>query len=184
MSKRRLKSAKSKERAIVVNLEDRLATDIPTHAHIAIVDVEDPYDRGVFIAALANMRGDHLRRLHAKRRIDDAQYQAGRRWQQLYEEAEVGAIKAMDTTKEPVDGGGFAPELLTDRRKKAIALLTECCARDVLGKEGDALMRRFLAHNDGIETIAELYGQPEATNYIFQQVKNSLENLAKHFGYA
>lgn len=80
------------------------------------------------IAAVANIRESPLTWMHeqryrsgedkGERYIDDTQFVVGSIFRMLYEKAGGTSIKAMDTTKEPVDGG-FVTDGLTDTRFKA-----------------------------------------------------------------
>ena len=68
--------------------------------------------------------------------IADYQFAAGRQWQRYYEVAQIGALKGADTTCEPVDGGGYRVEFLTDVQRKAVAKLVYC--RAILGETGNS----------------------------------------------
>lgn len=93
---------------------DRRSTDTLTAGEYAAVVVDDPYERGEKLTVVRQLRADPLGRLHSHHQIDDAQLAAGRAYQNDRELAERGA-KAMDPTKEQVDGGRM-PEALTDRQ--------------------------------------------------------------------
>lgn len=96
---------------------DRRSTDTLAAGEYGPMVVDDPYERGGKVATLRQLRSDPLARLHSHRQIDDAQFAAGRAYQNDREIAERGA-RAIDPTKEAVDGG-MQPEALTDRQIKA-----------------------------------------------------------------
>jgi hypothetical protein len=154
-----------------------LATSLRT------VIVDDPYEIGGKIFAIASMRDDPLARLHARGQIDDAQYAAGRHWQKLFGDSEVGGLKAMDTTKEPVDGGGFS-DPITDRQRRAVAGLIR--ATKALGLEGEALVRDILGRRWFIEQAAAARGlhTQRGIDYLGRRFRECLETIAKEFGYA
>jgi len=185
MSKKRLRSPKrGNSPAITAAIHARLATEIPPQALATAIMLDDPFERGSKIFGYVNMKGDPLRMMHCRRQIDDAQFAAGRRWQHLYEEAEVGSIRGADTTREPVDGAGWHPELLTDRRKKAVIWLGKCSK--MLGRESDDLLRQVLVFNSTIEQAGASYGifSEWKLGCLGLRFRESLELLAKEFGYA
>ena len=57
------------------------------------------------VQASRSLRDDPLARLHDRRQISDSEYRAGRDFQKLLEEAELGRMRTNDPTREPVDGG-------------------------------------------------------------------------------
>jgi hypothetical protein len=185
MGRKRLRSPKrGNSPSITAAIHARLATEIPEQAEVSQVVLDDPLERGAKIYGYVNTKGDPLRMMHCRGQLDDAKFAAGRRWQHLYEEAEIGSIKGADTTKEPVDGGGWAPELMTDRRKKAVLALIKC--KKIVGREGDHLLRQVLVFNKTITAAGEYYGifSEWKLGRLADLFKHSLELLAKEFKYA
>lgn len=84
-------------------VHDRRSQDLPRHAEVATVEVDNPLalDPGEKIVALRSIRSDPLARLHSHRQIDEAQFQAGRAFQSDWEQAERGP-RAIDPTREYV----------------------------------------------------------------------------------
>ena len=76
---------------------------------------------------------DPLGRLHSHRQVDEAQYQAGRAFQNDWERAERGP-KAVDPTREYVDGARMREPITEGHRKAVLRLNT--CERE-LGADGD-----------------------------------------------
>jgi hypothetical protein len=70
---------------------DRRSTDTLAAGEYAAVVVDDPYEQGGKLSTLRQLRNDPLARLHSHRQIDDAQFAAGRAYQNDREIAERGA---------------------------------------------------------------------------------------------
>jgi hypothetical protein len=116
----------------------------------------------------------------ARKQIDRAQFEAGRRWQELWEAAEIGAVKAIDPTKEPVDGTGPARSPFSDRQKKAFEELN--VAMTMLGYEGHQIVHSVLGLRMQLVDVASQRGRP--AKYIGQRFRETLETLAKLWGFA
>lgn len=140
--------------AAVVSLPDRQATDLIRNARVAPMDVEDPWEKGTKITVARSLRDDPLARLHVRDQIDDAQYNAGRRYQADFYTAERGP-RAIDTTREAVDGGQRA-EPITERQRAAAHRLNG--AYRALGKGAAALITDVLVHGLNMAQIAERRG--------------------------
>lgn len=106
-------------------VHDRRSTDLTAGADVAAIEVDDPLalDAGDKIVVYRQLRNDPLARLHSHHQIDEAQYMAGRAYQRDWETAERGA-RAIDPTKEAVDGGMLA-EPLSDKQGNARKRLVE-----------------------------------------------------------
>lgn len=114
------------------------------HGHLEIrwVTIENPdfadqHDERLgnprYITAPVNMRESPVTWMLAHGKLDAAQAEAGARFRRLHELSGGADLSGMDTTKEPVDGGGF-PDVLTDRKSRAAKELAQ--ARVVLGFAG------------------------------------------------
>jgi transposase InsO family protein len=137
------------------------------------------------ITVLCSTRDDPLRRMLLKdRTIDEAQYQAGRLWQRYREQAEIGALRAIDTTKEPVDGGGSFPEPITDAHKRAVTRLNE--ARAILVAWEVNLLTSVLDNRVTLTSIAAAHGfvSNRGRDFISRRFRGCLEKLAKLWGLA
>ena len=66
---------------------DRRTSDLPHGADVASSVEEDPYAPGDRIVVLRSIRDDPLAGLRSRGHIDQAQFQAGRRWQACHERA-------------------------------------------------------------------------------------------------
>lgn len=160
---------------------DRQSRDIPINAVVVPVVVEDPYERGGKIETTASLRDDILRHLRVRDEIDEAQFQAGRKYERYVEQSQIGSVKAMDPTKEPVDGGGALPESITDRQIAAQRELSE--AGRVLGRRGEAMVRMVLVDRLSFKEIAPNTGRYDLA-YVRRHFFDCLEELAMFWSLA
>lgn len=165
-------------------IHDRMTADLPINSVVSISIVPDPYSNtGEKIKVLRSIRDDPLASMYHHGRINDAQLEAGRKWQKLHELSTIGAISAIDPTKEAVDGGQLR-DPITDHQIKAFRALAD--AYKELGAFGGRLIFDVLA--DGM-TLAKaaasrgLNGQ-RATLYVGRRFIECLETLAVHWGFA
>src|ERR1700684_1458288 len=99
---------------------DRRSRDLPRNAEVASVEVDDPLglDPGDRIVTLRSLRNDALARLHSRRQIDEAQYQGGRAFPNVWEKP--GAIpQAVHPSRKSADGGPSG-EPITEGQRKAV----------------------------------------------------------------
>ncbi len=106
---------------------------------------------GEKIVALRSIRNDPLGRLHSHRQIDEAQYQAGRAFQDDWERAERGP-QAVDPGRDYVDGVQ-AREPITEGQRKAVLRLNRA-ERD-LGADGSALVHDVLVRGMTMEQVGQ-----------------------------
>ena len=76
--------------------------------------------------------------------------------QEAFEAAEISGVKAMNPTKEPVDGCGERREPGSDRQRRASVKLTQ--ARAKLDKDSFALLQAVLGERLFINQVAEAKG--------------------------
>lgn len=154
----------------------------PFNGDVASLVVVDPdqsrLDRVDHARVTRSIRDDPLGRLHARGQIDEAQYQAGRRWQALYEAVEIGGARGIDPTREAVDGGRGAVDGLTDARRKAAKQLATSDA--MLGKEGKQLVRMVLGERKFPRDVAVIWGEANdrSINYVTRRLRECLDTLA------
>ena len=122
--------------------------------HMAVIEVDCPIDAGAKLMVLRNTRNDPLAGMHARRFIDEAQYQAGRAFQNDFETAERGP-RAIDPGKEAVDGGRL-PEPITEAQQKAVQRLAEI--HRALGVDGSAIVSDVLITGLGISQLVSRRG--------------------------
>lgn len=165
-----------------MKIHDRRARDVLTAGEYSAIEVDDPYEAGGKIVTTRQLRGDPLARLHDRGQIDDAQFLAGRKYQQIWERTECGA-RAIDPTKEKVDGG-LLPEALKESRMKAFQQLDG--VKSLLGKADSGVIYDILARGLTIEAVLEergLFGQWQARIY-GRKFRDCLDLMAKHFGFS
>lgn len=154
---------------------DRKAAILPAHVMVAPAVVDDPIERGKRLEVTVTLRDDILRHLRVREEIDEAQFQAGRLYERYVEQSQIGSVKAMDPTKEPVDGGGAFPEAITDRQIAAVRQLSE--AGRVLGRRGEAMVRMILIDRLSFKEIAPNAGRYDLA-YVRRHFFDCLEELA------
>lgn len=199
--RRRLKSAITLAASISPNaVHDRRAADLPFNARYAVVEVEDAYgiaNGSVFdklrrewvspgqpkVMAIRNLRDDPLAAMRAADQVDEVQYHAGCRWQRAYLSCEIGAVKAIDFTKEAVDGGRLA-EPTSDVQQRALKDIVR--AREDLGAWGDSLVRDILGFGMTIAKAADARGliSEYDRKYLGRRFRECLDTLAVTFGCA
>jgi hypothetical protein len=164
---------------------DRRATDLLIKAQVVAVEVEDPYalEPGDKIVAFRSLRDDPLARLHCRQMIDDAQYSAGKDYRRDLEMIEIGGARAIDPTKEAVDGGRHV-ERDSDAYGKAHKRLAE--ASKVMGLFHESVVRAVLAGNLFPAQVAVLWGytSDRDQDYYARSFRTGLELLAGFYGYA
>jgi hypothetical protein len=163
---------------------DRRATDLLRNAQVAPAIVDDPLEPGAKLVVLRSLRDDPLAAMHNAKQIDQAQFIAGRHWQRAYELSEIGGVKAIDPSKDAVDGGGIAQATITDSQIKAFHDLFK--AMTALGLEGESLVRDVLALHLTVALAADkrgLYSELER-KYLGRRFRECLDTLAGTFGYA
>ncbi|WP_213769936.1 hypothetical protein [Bradyrhizobium sp. dw_78] len=163
---------------------DRRSRDLPRNAEVASVEVDDPLglEPGDKIVALRSLRNDPLGKLHARRQIDEAQYQGGRSFQNDWERAERGP-QAVDPSREYVDGGQFR-EPITEGQRKAVLRLNR--TERELGADGSALVHEVLILGLTMEQISRqrgLSGQ-RWLDYFARRFRECLDRLALIYGFA
>jgi hypothetical protein len=163
---------------------DRRATDLPINAKVAPVVTDDPYEPGAKLTVLRSLRDDPLAAMHNAKQIDQAQFIAGRHWQRAFELVEVGGVRAVDLTRERVDGGGIVQATISDAQIRAFGDLKR--AMMALGLEGESLIKDFLGRGWTLRDIADRRGahRERERGYIGWRLRECLNTLAVEFGYA
>jgi hypothetical protein len=163
-------------------VHDRRSHDLPRNAEVAAVEVEDPLglEPGDKIVTLRSIRNDPLARMHSHRHLDEAQFQAGRAFQNDWEKAERGP-RAVDPTREYVDGGQ-AREPITEGQRKAVLRLNR--AERELGADGSALVHDVLVHGMTMEQVGERRGlrSQRWNDYFVRRLRECLDRLALIYG--
>lgn len=183
-SKRPVTVSTSKWLGFKSEAHDRRAQELPAHARIAPMEIDDPggIDRARSTVA-RNIASDPLAWFHAHHLIDEAKYQAGRRWQGLHDNAALGAMQSVDTSKEPVDGGRW-PDMLSDQQAQAARDLHRIDA--MLGPGRSALVLDVLGHGMYMPQAAALRGitSERQRRKLTRELYLSLDQMAEAFGLA
>jgi hypothetical protein len=165
---------------MTVKVHDRRAELSAIQAgHAVAAVVQDPFSPNDHITVLRFTRDDPLAGMLARSQIDQAQFSAGRQWQEHWENAGVGIIKAIDPTKEPVDGKGSVVDPFTDRQKEAFTELH--VVQRTLGYEGDLLVRDVLGERLPIMEAARRRGR--SPRYVGVRFRECLETLARMWNF-
>ena len=163
---------------------DRRSQDLPRNAEVATFEVDNPLalEPGEKIVALRSIRNDPLARLHSHHQVDEAQYQGGRAFQNDWERAERGP-RAVDPTREYVDGGQMR-EPITESQRKAVLRLNR--AERELGADGSALVHDVLVHGLTMAQIGEKRGlrTQRWKDYFARRFCECLDRLALIYGFA
>jgi hypothetical protein len=140
------------------------------------------------IEVLASTR-DVLAWMYARRQIDEAMFQAARRYQQLYERAEsLGRVKSVDVSMPPISGIISGRDLVvaevmeaTNELKRIEKQLTQRA-----GEDGVDLIRDVLARGLTIEKASAMRGDADKTRVAWWGglFRRSLRHLAEISGFA
>ena len=124
-----------------------------THIEVAEVTTDNPYYYGGHedgqakkkrITALCNVRENPAAWMAVHNQISEAQLAAALKYRIVWENAQDGNLRAIDTTKEPTSGGGGADYSPSERRFKAIKEMAQLKIR--LGAAGYELMNHVCGH--------------------------------------
>ena len=165
-------------------VHDRRSRDLPRNAEVAEVEIDDPLalEPGEKIVALRSIRNDPLGRLHSHRQLDDAQYQAGRAFQNDWERAERGP-QAVDPTRDYVDGVR-AREPVTESQRMAVLRLHR--AERELGADGAALVHDVLIKGMTMDQVGQrrALSSQRWCDYFSRRFRECLDRLALVYGFA
>lgn len=118
--------------------------------------VPDPFAPTRKITVTRNMVApvDTLRK---RRELNAAEVVACERFRDLYDSARIGGARAVDYTREPVDGGTLTQPLSVEVMR-ANAELAAICRVPGVGKEGFALLVRIVGEERGLMEVARQWG--------------------------
>ncbi|MEN3931400.1 hypothetical protein WJT86_10065 [Microvirga sp. W0021] len=141
--------------------------------------VDDPYEQGVKHKARINTKHDVLLHWKARKRIDDAQFIAGQRLQNIWYQTGVGQISTIRYDHERVDtsatGGHFS-----EHAADAGLELRKIAA--FLGQFDFKLLVRIICQGRKIEDEAQDIGGREPQLYVARRVRDALDYLADYWG--
>ena len=162
---------------------------LATSAHIELKAgvVDDPYEKGAKLAVMMNVREHPISRLHHAGQISDSQKIAGEMFRANYERAVLGGSKAIDYTKERVDGG-MAAEPLSEAVQRAVQWLNDVARYSGCGPRGYAVLTQICGEGHGLQETARRMrgsgapGGRAGDGYVLGVLVTSLEALIQHCG--
>lgn len=176
--------AKRTKSSRISKVHDRRVQDLPYNAEVAAVEIDDPLalEPGEKIVALRSIRNDPLGRLQSHRQIDDAQYQAGRAFQNDWERAERGP-QAVDPSRDYVDGAQ-GREPITEGQRQATLRLNR--AERELGADGAAIVHDVLVQGLTMQQVGQKRGLTTLrwNDYFSRRLRECLDRLALLYGFA
>jgi hypothetical protein len=180
-SKRKLRKITMPSRVAAERVYERMSRDLPINAQVAPLMVKD--EAGDNIIVFRSLRDDPLGAMHSRGQVDEAKFNAGRHWQRCYEATEISGARAIDFTREAVDGGRL-PEMLSDQYSKALADIKK--ANKALGMEGESIIRDILGRGMPLlhAAAARKLTEESELKYLGKRFRECLETLALVFGYA
>lgn len=165
---------------------DRRARDLLRNAHVVAVEVDDPYalESGEKIVAFRSLRDDPLARLHCRKMISDVQHEAGKDYRRDMELVEIGGARAIDPTKEAVDGGRFIAEPISAAYGKAHKRLGE--AGVAMGLLQESIVRAVLAGNlfPGQVAVVRGFRSEKDQGHYAWLFRKALDVLAVFYGHS
>src|SRR6516164_4159193 len=139
------------------------------------------------LTAVVNLRNDAVGRMRARRQVDEAQYQAARAFQQLYDFATIGGYSVADLLRPKVDGGRIRDPLPPARVAAAKRLRSvESTLKDWHGFAGLSLTRSVLTGGNSVDKAARDFGACSDREARFWGLlfRKCLDVLARSLGFA
>lgn len=177
-----------------MNMEMNVAQDTSGMPDFEMVDrnVADPHfdpatsakKQADMVTAQVNIRESSIAQMRARDQIDEAQTVAADRFRAVFERAGLAGVKAMDTTRERVDGGRMHGNL-SDTRLDAARELS-VLARE-LGKIGYPVCVLICGERLAIREMARrMLGRPakkRELDYYGRLLRDHLDILCVFWGY-
>ena len=135
-------------------VHDRRTTDLLRNAQVAPIEVDDPLEIGGTLIVMRSTRNDPLAGLHARKSIDEAQYQAGRAFQSDFEAIQAGP-QAVDASEPYVDRS-FRHRSMSEAYSKAFDRLN--VAHKALGLDHSPLAHDILIRGWTYKQVAAARG--------------------------
>ena len=158
------------------------ATDLLRNAQVSPIEVGDPLEPGGTLIVMRSTRNDPLANLHARKAIDEAQYQGGRAYQNYFEIAQ-GQQQACDPSQPYVDQS-FRHRGVSVTLSEAYKRLNQ--ANRELGQSGSGLVYAVLIVGRSIDEICRDRGltSQRENDYIGRRFRECLECLARCYWFA
>lgn len=156
------------------------------HVEIAVIEVDDPYFDAKTpesranprkMKATINARESYAMWLYAREHIDHAELLAAKRIRGAWERLGGAGARAIDYTREKVDGGAM-PQTISDDHLRAARILKD--AQAVLGPAGYDLTIKLACM--GL-WISDLSSKEVHQKYLGMRFRECLDTLSAHWGY-
>lgn len=166
----------------MATVHDRRSTDKLKDAQLAPQEVDDPFEIGAKIIVMRQIRNDPLAALQTRGHIDQAQYDAGRKFQMDFEDASQGP-RAIDPSAPYVDCSRV-DRSVSPKVSDALGSLAE--AFKLLGQDGSAIVISVAVHGMTIGQVAVSRGMSSKSdlNYLGRRFRECLNSLAKLYGFS
>jgi hypothetical protein len=145
--------------------------------------VPDPMEPSASIKATVNVRESSIDHMASRGRINASQAEAGQRFRKLWEKAAVGRNKAMDTSREPVDGGGVGDPISDDLVRASYELNK---VLRIAGQAGAQLLIAIVGEGRRIEEVAARWSRSggvvkgdRAQGYVTGRMVEALDELVR-----
>lgn len=176
-------SARKKKPAIVAKPHDRRA-EPPHNATITTDQVDDPYEPGASLLVVRSLRDDLLATMLHRRQITRWQFEAGRQWQILWQQAEIGSMRSIDPEQLRVDGTSPTNPA---RRWRALQRLHHISK--IIGTQGQGMLYDVLVTGLTLRGIAAgrgLSSRPGSNDLIYlgRRLRECLDAVAHELGLA
>lgn len=165
--------------------------------HLGVARVVDP-DDDVLRTKITALRDDPVGQMHRRgqlltdeekkkhtpQSVADGRLEAARRWQVLYECAEIGGAKAIDPSKEPVDGGRFVEpntEASASARDRLHAVRRKLGFIAISGSQrilAERLLVWVLGEKKGLTQVAEMLGLDRRRLCLARHLIDMLDRVA------
>ncbi|RYE77618.1 MAG: hypothetical protein EOP19_22645 [Hyphomicrobiales bacterium] len=156
------------------------ATGVGPKVQKGIKIVPDPYQPGETIPVVVNLAEHPLEMMLARRRLDQALYEAGVRFRRIYEAAEIGPGRGIDPGKIKVDGGRYG-DPLSDSVVHAQFELRRLAGD--LGLVGERIVSAVAGQGSTVAELARRWPGPEdertKRDYLTMRLKEALKLLAE-----
>ncbi len=162
---------------------------LATSRHIELGEglVDDPYEKGAKLRVIKNVREHPVSHLLARGILSDSQAIAGETFRSNYERAVLGASRAIDYTKERVDGG-LPAEPLSEAAQRATQWLNDVARHSGCGQIGYTILTHVCGEGIGMEATAKILrgsgcpGGRAGAGWVQAYLVDSLERLIHHLG--
>lgn len=141
--------------------------------------VPDPIEIGARLSVRVNLAEHPLELMRARKRLDEAQYEAGTRFRAIYERAMIGAGRGIDYARVRVDGGKPGDPLSDDCANAHLELARLSRA---LGMIGYQVVQAVAGHGEPVSGLATRWPGKEAEraklDYLTMRLREALDLLA------